>query len=654
MNSKRIGWNFPPTNGGIGAGFNDSGVAHFGGTPMISLAREAIQNSLDARDTLTDPVNVSFELLKVKNKKAFGCDELHRTIESCLREVFDGSDEKAKMALSAAEKILRERTLTFLRVSDRNTKGLHGAHWATLVKKQGISVKDTEDAGGSHGIGKNAPFAISPLRTVFYWSRFEREGEVVEQFQGKAVLMSHKGSDGAETQGTGFFGLKEKCLEITGKKIPEDVQRVERAEHRGKGTSLWIAGFSGRPGWQKRIACSVIENFLCAINDGKLTVTIEPDEEQQESELLEIKKDTLKDWFSYLLRHCARDQKDGLLETRAFWDLLTQKVPHQVKELPDPDLGRCRLLICVGEKFPSKVALVRQTGMLITSQQKGLMRFRRVQDFCALCLFEDPSGNALLRDMENPQHNQFEPERLAADRVEHGSRVLSRVVNWIRDEIQKYASPPEMTQTSALDELEDLLPSLEPDDAFGPPRKNKGEQSLGATQAEIRLRPRRLQRFSPDIEGDAEGIEDGPGDDGGGTTGGGGGEHGDGHGPGDGDGTGGTGNTGTGDEPKPERPFLLEDVRFIPLPKQEERCRLSLTPGDTGKVRLRMRECGDSMLETRDDLMVLVDGEKKSLATTRFWLEKGKRASFDIAGGQPITKCAWSIEAFTENRGRSK
>lgn len=651
MSSKKIGWHFPPTNGGIGAGFNDSGVAHFAGTPMISLAREVIQNSLDARDALNEPVNVSFDVFKIQDKTAFGGDELHRTIKSCLREVSDESDKRARVALSAADKILGKKTLTFLRVSDRNTKGLHGAHWATLVKKQGSSVKDSEDAGGSHGIGKNAPFAVSSLRTVFYWSRFKRDGKHTEQFQGKAVLMSHVGPDDAETQGIGFFGLKENCREISGNRIPIYVRRAEQAKCRGNGTSLWIAGFPDRRGWQKRIACSVVENFLCAINDGKLTVTIDPNDEQEKNNLVEINRDTLKDWFSYLRRNCDKDQKDGLGEAQAFYDLLTQKVPYQEEVYQDPDLGRCRLLICVGENFPSKVALIRQTGMLITSQQKSLMRFRRVQEFCALCLFEDHSGNVLLRDMENPQHDQFEPERLEDSKVEMGKQALGRVVKWIRDKIQEHAAPPEATEVESLNELENLLPILEPDDAFDIPRGNGREKALGAVQMEIRLKPRRLPRLSADIEDGEEDLDDDSGDEGGSNTGGGGGGDGNGHGPGDGDGTGGTGNAGAGGHTVPERPFLIRDVRFVPTGDQGKRCRFGFTPGDTGQVRLRLREAGDSMLQTRDDLKVLRDGEERLLAKERFMLKKDERVFFDIVGDFPVAGRAWSIDAFALPHG---
>ena len=40
--SNEIGWRFPPTSGGRVDGFNDPGIAHFTGSPLVSLARETI------------------------------------------------------------------------------------------------------------------------------------------------------------------------------------------------------------------------------------------------------------------------------------------------------------------------------------------------------------------------------------------------------------------------------------------------------------------------------------------------------------------------------------------------------------------------------------------------------------------------------------
>ena len=45
--------------------------------------------------------------------------------------------------------------------------------WHRLVKMTGQSAKNSNTAGGSYGIGKHAPFAVSGLRTIFYSTRYK-------------------------------------------------------------------------------------------------------------------------------------------------------------------------------------------------------------------------------------------------------------------------------------------------------------------------------------------------------------------------------------------------------------------------------------------------------------------------------------------------
>ena len=166
--TSEIGWEFPLTNGGREDGYNDPGIAHFNGAPISSLARETIQNSIDAPRAPSEPVHVSFELIDLPGQE-LGRDELMASIKACMKE--DSDNIATKNALQTARKTLKQSSITCLRVSDRNTTGLQGHKWRTLVKMQGASHKpDTEGAGGSHGIGKYAPFAVSTLRTVFYWT----------------------------------------------------------------------------------------------------------------------------------------------------------------------------------------------------------------------------------------------------------------------------------------------------------------------------------------------------------------------------------------------------------------------------------------------------------------------------------------------------
>ena len=292
--SEEIGWRFPPTNGGRADGFNDPGIAHFNGAPLASLARETIQNSLDASLASEAPVHVSFELLHLPPDKVGG-SELTRAIDASIHTASD--DSMATAALKAAAASIRSEAIPCLRVSDRNTTGLRGKHWRALVKMHGVSHKpEIEGAGGSHGIGKYAPFAVSTLRTVFYWTCFREDGRDQERFQGKSVLMSHTSIEGEETQGTGFFGVKKDCLELT-REIPQSFRVLDQHRRPVRGTSLAIMGFRETKDWRRRIASSAIANFFFAIEMGRLTVIVEPDES---SELMEVDRESLVNWFQHL------------------------------------------------------------------------------------------------------------------------------------------------------------------------------------------------------------------------------------------------------------------------------------------------------------------------------------------------------------------
>ena len=637
MIKRRVGWHFPPTNGGRSDGFNDPGMAHFGGTPLLSLAREVIQNSLDARAS-SDPVEVSFEIHEVKDSKAYGRSQLADAVAACLKAA--SNNNKARTVFERAAEYLKKKKLTFLRVADYNTSGLHADHWLALVKKQGTSVKDKRGAGGSHGIGKYAPFALSPLRAVFYWSKFKHGRKSQEQFQGKAVLMSHDGPKG-ETQGTGFFGVTDGCEKLTGDDIPEAFRRVETQTARGYGTSLWIAGFPNTKGWQRRIARSVIENFFLAIHDKKLIVDVEPDRELEEHHLMQIDHETLPTWFNFLLQTDGTSDDSGewvLEEARTFWEMVCDESAI-VREKEDGDLGHCKLWIRVGENLPSKVALARQTGMVVTAQQKRLLRFPNMMDFAALCLFDSEKGNELLQGMENPQHNQFEPNWLPEAEQQRGRRALDRVVDWIRSEIREVAKRQVSEHSTVLTELARLLPDFEPDEAFGEGSKD-GEGGFDGGPV---IRPKQLRRRVVPLEEYDDAIGDeGDGDELGGHGGGGGGGQGDGDGRGgDGDGQGGTGTRGgsTG-----RSTLDIEDVRFIQLSGTDNKFRVSFTPRVSGTAALRFSEAGDSTAIDRHDIRVL-DDEGTVISVEAVALTAGQRVTVEITSTEPIAGRAWRLTA---------
>ena len=598
-----MGWKFPPTSGGKEDGWNDSGIAHFTGTPLSSLARETIQNSLDGRKSEKLPVEVIFELLEV-DPSIIGHEELQRVIAACKKSADELEDVKASETLTEAQKILAGSSISCLRISDENTTGLVKKCWHALVKMQGLSQK-SEGSGGSHGIGKYAPFAVSTLRTVFYWTCYKENGRDIEKCQGKAVLMSHE--DRGRRQGTGFFGINKGCEPLV-KSIPKRLRNM-RGETPVYGTSLLAMGFSEESQWQKRIASSIIENYFYAIDKGTLKIILEPDVDVAEE--IDINSKTLPRWFDSLLGDPPdqeQEEEDGsaLGRAKSYYELGNEVSPVGKQ---DPDLGHCKLFVKLGEGLPSRVALVRGTGMLVTDQQKGLMRFPLHQDFAAMCVFEDTAGNELLRQMESPRHDEFEPDRLPKNERARGRRALKRIIKWIREEVKAKAGPRDSGQKTILSELATYLPDLYPDEPFDD-ATNDGDREKGfGDRITVKLKPIRLPPVPPPPEPDEEPVSPRP----------------------------------PSPTPSPERRLLpISAVRVIPIPGNDNHYHLNFTPHRTGIARIEIKEAGDSSTNPAEDVRV-VEGSTHTRSLTA-----GERISVKIVADKPIRDRALHVEAVEE------
>ncbi len=551
-------------------------------------------------------------------------------------------------ALDQAHAIIQEKSISCLRVSDENTSGLKDRKWKTLVKMQGASFKEgLEGAGGSFGIGKFAPFAVSMLRTIFYWTCYDEDGDAIEKCQEKSVLLSHD-RNGKERQGTGFYGWRDGCKELS-TDIPKCFRIIDKHSHPLRGTSVAILGFDAHDGWLLRIAGSIITNYFYAIATGILEAFIEQDESVSD-EMIAIDCTSLDRWFSHLEEagdngKLAEDDEDHVALCRRLCEL-SRRQP--VVEKQDADFGHCKLWIDVADGLPKRVAIVRRSGMLVTMQQRHLIRFPTCRDFVALCVFEDPAGNELLRGMENPRHDQFEPQRLPKSEQERGELALRRITAWIRDQIKEHAGRPKHGQATNLTELATYLPDTESEEPFDSSRgddANDGDPGFEA-DISISLKPtRRRRQLIAQTSDDNDDLSEGDGDDigdvggaGGGSRGGGGG--GGGGGPGDGDGNGGTGGRGGGTGGRTAVGVL--GVRIVPIDETENRYRLLFRADRSGRARLELAELGDSLVRPRNDIRA-VDA---STSLDAIALSHDQKMDIEITGDSPIKDRAFRVSAF--------
>jgi hypothetical protein len=412
-------------------GLNNAGVETFKGNFDRYLAREIIQNSLDARDDFNKPVVVKFSKDLIRRKDIPDIDALRDALERC-REYWGAFDKKAQSFLERAIETVSSSKITALRAADFNTKGLTGGDrdpqegWFHLVRCAGSSSKNAGE-GGSFGIGKNAPFAASHIRTVLYSTK-NKSGESI--FAGVATLMSYLMHDGALAQDVWYLGGEGGASVRDAVHVPESFKRQE------PGLDIAILGFPNEERWDVDLIYSVLENFWPAVQFGDLEVEV--------GETL-INKATLPDWLSKFSEE--NEEFTAHLYFSAF-----SNPQHRFSETL-PSLGPCDLYFTAGDlDLPKKVAMVRKAGMVVWPQG-----FRSIIPFCGVFLCRNDVGNQRLREMEPPKHDVWDP-----DHPEKGAnrRIYKELGDFIRSKLRELA-PVDPTQVISIPELSKYLPDDE-------------------------------------------------------------------------------------------------------------------------------------------------------------------------------------------------
>ena len=438
-----IGWHHPIDESDQWDGFNESGIYNFAGNPIIHLAREVHQNALDACCDENLPVKVVIKERKVETKTIPNLKELIENFKLCAKSAENESD-KEKFFFKEALELLNSKTISVLEISDFNTTGMvgpshNGTPFYAFMKAKGQSKKVNSNATGSFGIGKSAPYVVSKLRTVFVSTVYE-DPKIKNKFsqltQGKSILMSHDEGD-ERRRGDGFWGIKTKCQPVDGisECIPDWIQRARAIEDfpNLKGSKLTILGFKGDKNWEDYLALSVAANFFAAIVDDKLNVMI--------GDNYIINKTTIIDFFeSEKISNLIAKEKD---ERELFGNskhYLSAYIDHEslvVLESERRDLGLCQLRIFIDNDLPKKVSFLRN-GMFITDALNGLKVFSDFKNFVAVVQCLNDKGNQLLRSMEPPKHDSFEPSLLLAKDQRLGKRALKDLAEWVRSMLQEH------------------------------------------------------------------------------------------------------------------------------------------------------------------------------------------------------------------------
>ena len=433
MCSAYIDWNFPLNNDGEEDGENDTGIETFNKNPIISLAREICQNSLDAEDKdAKAPVTIHFEKVSLPKEDFPNLDSFLEILEACKAY---SSSPKAQKLFSNAIKIMNSEKIPCLKISDFNTTGLKGigeksSDWYKLTKRKGDSGK-ADGKLGSFGIGKFAPYAASNTRTVFYNTK-NQDGQY--GFQGIARLISHE-LDGNIKRGVGYFGISEKNNPITEKAtIPNFIKRDN------VGTDIFIVGFTELENWETDIISAVVSNFFYAIASENLVV-----------------KAGNKNITHINLPGVIEELKKTNLNTNVhhYYEAITSIDSQEFINEDFMDMGKITLKVILGKDYPKKVAMVRGAGMTIFDKAN----FDTTLRFAGVFYAADQRINNYLKSLEPPEHDKFSTNKteFTIEEKKKAKLVLKNLYDWIKECIYSIADR-QASEESDIEGVSKFLP----------------------------------------------------------------------------------------------------------------------------------------------------------------------------------------------------
>lgn len=413
-------------------GINNGNIETYKNNPMLSLTKEELQNSTDnaalGENSKSKTVTVEFsdfEINPATDLLEFDYLKIRDvfTEEKRFWSAYMENDKKVVEFFDNALNIIKKPTMRCMRISDFNTTGLTGVRsqksspWNNLVMNVGVSDKEG-NKGGSFGIGKDAAFASSQLRMVFY-STLNEEG--VKASEGVIKLPSYRIGD-KHYLGRGFF-----CEKDTFGYPLDDIKTLEpNLPPRSKiGMDKYIIGFkddisSGE--LKDAIIVSSIDNFLYAFMFDKLIV-------KYGNTIIDSKH------IDELIEAYKKPEESE--ESKSYLDRLTVEYYEAIKS---PDKVECLSLfeendveikVKLNPNGSRRAAVIRQSGMKVFDKD----RLNGRVGFSATVVLTGDEVNKYFKKLENTEHTKWSLER--ADDERKAKDYYSKIFGKVREIISE-------------------------------------------------------------------------------------------------------------------------------------------------------------------------------------------------------------------------
>lgn len=448
--SSKIGWQLTKSSL-IGNEFIDGSTEIFKSGKWAFLTREVIQNSLDALSG--NKLIMKFSLDDVSTECIPNKENIIKHLNGTLS--IPNLPTRCESFTKYAKEQLERDVIRILKISDYNTTGVTGSEkanrdtnsaWNALIYDEGNSQKQSDNSTGSFGTGKNAPFALSGLNTVFYVTK-DINGKYA--FEGVAKLFTSY-IDGIKIERKIYYAKRGEDGSLAALDYEDSINNLNRLFIRDEiGSDVIIVGVDfDREQIKREIIQSIVENFFVLIYEDKLDIKVFDEV---------VNKDTL---WKMVNKYCERpieytnsNIKYGLIKHY----LSVYSNIYDTKEFEEDVVGagKLRLIISKGNDISGKwVAMFRNNGMKIFDNNIRTAE----QNYSALFFPGDDEVDKFLRKIENPTHDFFDPEVRIADPSEKqiAIRRYNQIKNWIRKKIEEYTEI-KVSDNDYLDGMEEYI-----------------------------------------------------------------------------------------------------------------------------------------------------------------------------------------------------
>ena len=522
-----LSWYWPLARRGNAGGKQDRGIDDFGDDPLGNLAREVIQNSLDARSG-NQPVKVEFSLFKTE---ASAFKAIEEYLFDYVKDWLERDKKKEKPEIK--ERTLMNRVfqsfvqaqkngIVWLRISDKNTKGLCGVStpmerqmpWFAFISGSGKDVKE-DGSGGSKGLGKAAIFLNSAIRTIFVSTStvLGEQGNI-----GYARLVAKDVDDDGRgfpdwTQGIGYCveeEVRNQEMNTPNTGLLNDIDPNYTREENDFGTDIYVPFFMFEEGWSSKMMGEAIISFLPAINDGDLEVTIG---DSINNDYLEVSKANL---YSSILNPVYFEKDSKMQIAQELYKTLNHPYSTVVKDVgEDRELN---ILISINSNTAiNKVYPYRwKTKMLIE-----IFKTNSSIPYTAIILIKGKKISEELKSVEDASHRKW--SKLKYRETDFSKEVIYAAIDSVKDFAEKELEKIEEGDYGKSSDFEWASDEGWNSDSSSDTLDGTANEDLGLPTNEIifdpvkkretprKKKPKKIKAKDEDPEGDAENYFEGRG-----------------------------------------------------------------------------------------------------------------------------------------------